>query len=188
MENNWLTTAWQLLVLRGALAVVFGIMAIAWPLSTALALVTLWGIWALVDGVSSISQAFMRPNPTVVKLALSVLGVIAVGAGLFAIFHPVSAGVTLAWVLGIWLIARAAMELVLAFSGESQAPRWLLVLSAALDFLLGILFVANPGRSALGITTFLGILALVWGAVFIAVGLAARRELTSTAGPAAPAV
>ncbi|MFN8194426.1 MAG: DUF308 domain-containing protein [Nocardioidaceae bacterium] len=187
MDSTWLGTAWKLLVARGVLAVVFGIMAIAWPLSTALALVTLWGIWALLDGISSISQAVARPNPTVVKLALGLLGAVAVLAGLFAIFHPVSAGLTLAWVLGIWLIARAAMEAVLAFSGASAAPRGMLLLSAALDLLLGILFVANPGRSALGITTFLGILALIWGAVFIGVGLAARRESTD-AGAAAPAV
>ncbi len=187
MDTTWLATAWKLLVARGVLAIVFGIMAIAWPLSTALALVTLWGIWALVDGISSLSQADARPNPAVVKLALGALGVIAVLAGIFAIFHPVSAGLTLAWVLGIWLIARAAMELVLAFSGASAAPRGLLLLSAAMDLLLGILFVSHPGRSALGITTFLGVLALVWGGVFIAVGLAARREST-TAGTAAPAV
>ncbi|WP_414673097.1 DUF308 domain-containing protein, partial [Kribbella sp.] len=46
-----------MLLVRGALGIVFGILAIAWPISTAIAFALLWGIWALTDGIGSIAQA-----------------------------------------------------------------------------------------------------------------------------------
>ena len=73
------------------------------------------------------------------------------------------------------------LELFGAFSSQQMMPRWLLVLSAALSILLGILFVANPGAGAVGIAVLLGVTALIWGITLIAVGLSVRRGLP---GPA----
>lgn len=66
-----------------------------------------------------------------------------------------------------------------AFGSNHVTPRWLLLVSAALSILLGILFTANPGAAAVGVATFLGVVALLWGAVFILSGLAMRRALTT---------
>lgn len=155
-----------------------------WPISTALALVTLWGIWAAVDGVSSLAQAFSQGIAGLTRAALAVMGVLALLAAVFAIFHPVQAAVTLTWVLGIWLIARGLAELVLAFGETGTTPRWVLVLGAVVDFLLGVLFAANPGRGALGIAWVLGLVALVWGVAFLAVGLMLRKQSGQPSSPA----
>ena len=176
MDQNWLAASWQALIARGAIAVVFGIVAMAWPLETALAVVLLWGIWALVDGISSLVQAFSGSRGGWSRVALAAMGVIALVAAAFALFQPIKAGVALAWILGLWLIARGVLELVLAVIGTPPAPRWALFLSAAVDFLLGVLFVSNPGRSALGLTVLLGLLALFWGVMCIVVGLLARKQ------------
>ena len=61
MERDWFTLGWKMLLVRGAIGIVFGILAIAWPISTAIALALLWGIWALVDGIGSIVQTLSRP-------------------------------------------------------------------------------------------------------------------------------
>jgi uncharacterized membrane protein HdeD (DUF308 family) len=50
------------------------------------------------------------------------------------------------------------------------------LLSAALSILLGVFFVANPGRGAVGIAVLLGLIALAWGVVFVVAGLLIRRE------------
>lgn len=49
---------WWLVLLRGLAAVVFGAMALAWPGITVLALVLLYGVYALIDGISEIGLAF----------------------------------------------------------------------------------------------------------------------------------
>jgi uncharacterized membrane protein HdeD (DUF308 family) len=88
---------------------------------------------------------------------------------------------TLTWIIGIWLIIRGVFEAVGAFISTRLTPRWLLLLSAALSILLGVFFVANPGRGAVGIAVLLGLIALAWGMVFVATGLLVRRELASPA-------
>ena len=185
MERDWLTLGWKMLLVRGAIGIVFGILAIAWPISTAIALALLWGIWALTDGIGSIAQAF-QPESRGSRLWLVVLGVIALLAGFFAIVHPGMTVATLTWILGIWLIIRGIFELAGAFSSRQMTPRWLLVLSGLLSILIGILFAANPGAGAVGIAVVLGVTALIWGVVLIAVALSVRRATTTPGAAAQP--
>ena len=46
MDREMFTSSWKMLVLRGAVGIVFGILAVAWPIETAIALMLLWGFWA----------------------------------------------------------------------------------------------------------------------------------------------
>ena len=52
-----LARSWWTLALRGLFAVLFGIMAFAWPDITLAAMVILYGAFALVDGVFAIAAA-----------------------------------------------------------------------------------------------------------------------------------
>ena len=53
---------WWVLALRGVAAIVFGILAFAWPGITVVSLVILYGAYALVDGVFSIFAAIGGGN------------------------------------------------------------------------------------------------------------------------------
>ena len=177
MPRDWLTLSWKALVARGVVAIAFGIAAMVWPLETAIALALLWGVWALVEGVGSIAQAFQPDTSGWARFALIAMGVIAFIVAFFAIFSPAVTAVTLTWIIGIWLIVRGVFEVVGAFTTSTVVPRWLLVLSALLDFVLGVLFVANPGKAAVGIAVVLGITALLWGIVFLVTGFIVRKNL-----------
>jgi len=166
---------WSHLVLRGALAVVFGVVAMVFPLSTATALAFLWGIWALADGVATLVQAFRAPRSPV-RPALAVMGVVALVAGAVAVSDPGLTAVTLTWIVGIWLIARGVLEAVVAAVQPGEQSRAGLLLSGAVDVVLGLLFVLNPGRSAVSLAVVLGLVAVVWGAVLIGAGLAVRSR------------
>ena len=177
MDRDWFAVGWKMLVVRGVIGMVFGILAIVWPLETATALALLWGFWALFDGIGLLAAAF-RPEARGSRIWLVLMGVIALVAAFFAIFSPGVAAKALTWILGIWLIVRGVFELIGAFTRKlTTTPRWLILLSAAFSILLGILFAANPGAAVVGIAVFLGVVALMWGAVFVLGGLAARREL-----------
>ncbi|GAA3134170.1 uncharacterized membrane protein HdeD (DUF308 family) [Kribbella aluminosa] len=178
MERDWLTLGWKMLLVRGVIGIVFGILAIAWPISTAIALALLWGFWALTDGIGSVVQAF-QPEYRGSRVWLIVLGVIALLAAFFAITSPGMTAATLTWILGIWLIVRGIFELAGAFFSQQVMPRWLLVLNGALSLLIGILFAANPGAGAVSIAVLLGITALIWGVVLIGVAWSVRRALSA---------
>ncbi|MET0912594.1 MAG: DUF308 domain-containing protein [Acidimicrobiales bacterium] len=177
MPKDWLTLSWKALVARGLVAIVFGIAAMVWPIETAVALALLWGVWALVEGVGSLAQAFQPGTSGWARFGLIAMGVIAFVAAFFAIFSPAVTAVTLTWILGIWLIVRGVFELVGAFATSTVVPRWLLVLGALVDFVLGVLFVANPGRAAVGVAFVLGLTALLWGVVFLVTGFIVRKNL-----------
>jgi len=131
--------------------------------------------------VGSFAQAFQPGTSGWARFGLIAMGVIAFVVAFFAIFSPAVTAVTLTWILGIWLIVRGVFEVVGAFATSTVVPRWLLLLSALVDFLLGVLFVANPGRAAVGIAVVLGITALVWGVVFLVTGFIVRKNLAEGA-------
>src|SRR5438309_8886008 len=53
---------WWLLALRGLAAVIFGVLAFAWPGATVITLVWLFGAFALVDGMLSLAVAVKTPQ------------------------------------------------------------------------------------------------------------------------------
>ena len=46
--------AWWLVLLRGLAAIVFGLLAWAWPGATLITLTLFWGAYALVDGIAAL--------------------------------------------------------------------------------------------------------------------------------------
>jgi len=177
VPKDLLTAAWKLLLLRGVIGIVLGILLVAWPQATIVVLMVLIGIWALIDGIGLAAQVFAKGAPTGQRVLFGVMALVALGVALFAIFSPDKAASVLTWVIGIWLLVRGAFELVGAFSSTISAPRWLLVLSALLDLVLGWVFVTHPGKAAVGVAVIIGILAIAWGVVFIVLALAARSAV-----------
>lgn len=173
---SWLDTSWKQMLSRGLIALVFGAVAVLYPLSTAMALALVWGIWALADGVTSLGQA-VRPAPPTARLLLAAIGVIGLAAGLLAVTSPGLTAVALTWILGIWLVARGVLDATLAIFGAGAASRAGLLFSGAVDLVLGALFVLNPGRAALQLAVVLGVTALVWGAGLVLAAVLTRRRL-----------
>jgi uncharacterized membrane protein HdeD (DUF308 family) len=58
-----LAKKWWLLLLRGIAAIVFGVLAFAWPGLTLLTLILLYGAFALTDGVIAIIAAITGGAP-----------------------------------------------------------------------------------------------------------------------------
>src|ERR1700742_469771 len=83
---------WWVLLVRGIAAILFGICAIAWPGITLLYLVTLFGIFSIVDGVAALILGFRGEADGTVWWTMVTLGVVAIAAGIAAFAWP---GVTL---------------------------------------------------------------------------------------------
>ena len=187
MPKDLLTAAWKLLLLRGVIGIVFGIMIMIWPQATIVVLMVLIGIWALVDGVGLAAQVFAKGASTGQRVFFGVMALLALVVALVAIFRPGLAASAVTWVIGIWLLVRGLFELVGAFSSTVAAPRWLLVLGALLDLVLGWLFVANPGTAAVAVAWLIGLVAVAWGIVFVVLAIAARSATKNLPdGPTAP--
>ncbi len=182
MPKDLLTAAWKLLLLRGVIGIVLGIVLMAWPQATIVVLMVLVGIWALIDGVGLAAQVFAEGASAGQRVFFGVMALIALVVALVAIFRPGTAASVVTWFIGIWLLVRGLFELVGAFSSTIATPRWLLVLGALLDLVLGWLFVSNPGTAVVAVAWVIGLLAIAWGVVFVVLALAARSATKNLPG------
>lgn len=174
MAESLLTRSWQYLALRGVAGVAFGVLAMAAPVETVIALALLWGIWALFDGVGTLIQAF-RSHRGPARWTLVLTGVVSLVAAFFAIVRPGLSAEALTWVLGIWLVLRGLLEITLSVVDRVES-RWGMILSGLVDIVLGALFMANPGFGAVSIAVVLGLTALVWGIVLCALAFWVHRS------------
>lgn len=162
------------LIVFGALATIFGLVAAFFPVATALTLVLLWGIYALIDGIVAALLAFSAEGQKSRGLLIFTAAV-GIAAGLFAVLQPLKSAVALAWVIGLWLVVRGVMELIGAFTNTDAQSRWLLALGGVLWLVAGVLVISFPGMAALAISLWLGVLAIVWGIALLVAGFHARK-------------
>ena len=88
---------------------------------------------------------------TVPRWVLLVTGVASLVVAFFAIFSPGIAAEAITWVLGAWLLARGVLEVIVALVDRSGSARWVTLLNALVDVLLGTLLMSNPGGAAVGV-------------------------------------
>jgi uncharacterized membrane protein HdeD (DUF308 family) len=166
---------WSSLIFRGIASILFAIAAFAWPGITLAALTLLFGAYAFVDGVTALVVAAQRgEHPH--RWLLFVDGLIGIGAGLATLFWPGITLLALVFVIGLKFMIGGGLEVATAikFKDELRSPV-LYGLAGLSSILLGVLAFVVPGLTAIALVTMLGIFALVFGGMLIALALRLRR-------------
>jgi uncharacterized membrane protein HdeD (DUF308 family) len=151
------------LILIGVLALIIGIVAIAWPGVTILALVIMFAIYAFMDAGLQTMRAFSSRSA-------------GPGAGLFALAWPAPTAYVLVIVVASWALVGGAAEFFAGFqSGESAGTRALFLLSGLVSFVFGVLLFARPGVGAVTLALLFGLYALIYGFSQITAGIQLRQ-------------
>jgi uncharacterized membrane protein HdeD (DUF308 family) len=162
-----------MLLVRGVAGILFGLAAFAWPGLTLAVLITLWGIYAIVDGIVGIASAVRHRREIESWWAMLLGGAASLIAGIVAWIMPAVTAIALVVIIGFWAIARGVFVTMTAVRLRDELQdEWLLILSGALSVALGLVFVVSPGAGALAMVWLIGTLAIVSGALFV--GLAFR--------------
>ena len=111
-----------LLIVAGALGVVAGLFAVAYPDITLLALALVAGINLMVLGIAGLIDAFGGERDTTVRVLCAVLGLLGLIAGLVVIRRPGESLLAIVIVAGILLVAEGVIRIVRAFA--STGARW----------------------------------------------------------------
>jgi uncharacterized membrane protein HdeD (DUF308 family) len=161
---------WRLILVRGLAAIMFGILCFAVPVISLLALVLLYGVYAIVDGISAMvwgSRARWR--------SMVVVGAISVLSGLVAFFWPAITALALLYVIAVWAIVRGVAEISAAIHLRRQVSNeWILAGSGAVSIMLGVLMVLFPGAGVLSVLWLIGLFAIVFGGLAVALALRLR--------------
>ena len=175
---------WIWSVVRGALAIIFGLIAFFAPIETALVLALLIGIFAIVDGVIDLVDA-IRHRGSAGMAGRIVLGVASIVFGLVILFWPGRSLEVLVILVGIWSVVVGILQIVVSVGHRGDRDSgwvWGLV-AGILSVLFGVLVMISPGAGLVTIIWIVGIYAILFGVALIAFGVMMRRY----AGRADPA-
>ncbi len=155
---------WWVLAVRGAFAVILGIIAFARPGAALTVLVTFFGAYALVDGVFALLAAARWHHVDQRWWLLILEGIIGIGVGIFVFAHPAATALGLVTVIGIWAIVTGIAEIVAATRlHRIIAGEWFLGISGAVSVLFGIALLAVPSAGLLFWIYLMGAYAFLFG-------------------------
>lgn len=170
LARNW----WMLLV-RGIIAIVFGVLLWFLPEISLVTLVLLFGIYVLADGILGIWTAFTGRKRHEDWWVLLLWGVVGVGIGLLTFFVPRLTALALLFYIAIWAIATGILEIVAAIRLRREITgEWLLILGGLLSIAFGILLMAQPAAGALALLWLIGAYAILFGILLVVLAFRAR--------------
>jgi uncharacterized membrane protein HdeD (DUF308 family) len=158
-------------ILFGLLAIVAGIVALAWPGVTVLALVLLFAVYAFIAGGLQFTLAFgsRGAGPLLGHLLLALIDL---AAGVVAVAWPVPTALVLVLVVGIWAVSGGFLEFFAAFrSGEQAGTRATFLLGGLVAVAFGVVVLARPGLGAVTLALLFGLFTFAYGVWQITVGI-----------------
>lgn len=171
---------WWWVLVRGILAIAFGVIALFSPASAFLAVVLVFGAYAIVDGIVEIVHGIAMRGGSKSWGWLIFAGVVSILAGIAALVLPIVAGL-LGAILMLWMIVAYNLVhgvMVIGVAVKSERGRaWGIVagvLSVLFSVVLAILILVTPGTAVLGLIFAVGIYAVVFGITLAVAAIATR--------------
>lgn len=166
---------WRLYVLRGVLAILFGLAALFWPGMTLGVLVILFGAYVTLEGILAIVAALQHGIRDSWLVFLE--GIAGVVVGLITFFWPAVTAVALLVLIAVWAIVTGILEIAAAVQLRREiVGEWVLIMTGGLSILIGILLIANPGAGILAVIVLIGVYAMLFGALLIYLGVKVRSH------------
>jgi uncharacterized membrane protein HdeD (DUF308 family) len=174
MTAVYARTWWSVLI-RGIVAVLFGILAFIIPGGVLLTLVLLFGFYALVDGIMALVAAVRAIEHRRSFGLLVVEGVVGVLAGIITVLRPGVAAFVLVIFIAVWAVLTGIAEIVQAVELRRQiANEWLLILGGAASVVFGILLFFYPAFGVLTLIWLVGIYAIIFGVTLVGLSFRLR--------------
>ena len=168
-ETVALSRWWWTFILRGLLAIAFGILAFVAPVWGLAILVALFGAWALIDGVTSVWTG-IRTRSVDRNWWLEILeGLVSIVAGLIAFILPGFAAEVLVILIGVWAIVTGVFQIWAAVRLREQIRgEFWLGLAGVASILFGVIVLVFPAGGALALVWLIGSGAIAIG-VFLTI-------------------
>jgi len=155
-----LAREWWLYAILGAVSLLCGVLALAYPGITLLALGIILGFYLMLGGVVALVDTIVSDSGS--RALSAIVGVLALLAGLVCLRRPGESLLALVIVVGFYLVIAGVVGFVRAL-GDLEG-RGLPLLVAFCDLILGILILALPHLSLATLAVLVGISLLIRGA------------------------
>ncbi|SRR6266487_2769608 len=168
---------WWLILLRGIVALLFGIMALISVEFTLLFLVYLFGAYVLLDGIMAIIASLQERRSSSAWWVVFLLGIVGIVVGVLSFIHPGNVALVIFYLVAAWLIIAGLFGLISAML-RATGTEWLSIVGGIISIIVGIIFLLHPTSSILSIVWLLGLFALVYGIIQIVRAIQLRSLLS----------
>ena len=182
--NHSLAQNWWVMAIRGALAIVFAILALAMPVSTLIALILYFAAYMLVDGMFAIVASLRAARHRKRWGALFLGGVLNIITGVLAAAWPDITALVFVVITAAWSIVSGCTMLAAAVRLKRDHGRWWLALGGVTSIAFGIILVLAPLAGAVVLTWWIGIYAFVLGIAMLVLAFRLREHRNDRPSPA----
>jgi len=187
--NNLVESPWWAMLLRGLVAIAFGILLFAWPELTLNAFIIIFGIFALAFGAFACISALMGIRKERGWGVQLFVGLIGIAAGIVALVYPDATAAIVLYLVAAWAIASGVLEIGAGLGVRTTGGlSWLLVIVGVISIAFGIIAFAWPGATILTILWLVGAYALASGVLLCIASFFVGRWQRQMADPEQPAV
>src|SRR5437016_13127917 len=131
---------------RGIAAILFGILTFVWPNLTLSVLVLLFGVFAVVSGITAVAAALRNREVPGWGLLLFE-GILGILAGVVALVWPGITALAFLYLLAAWAIITGILEIVAPLSFPMSGGRALLsVLTGLVSIVFGVLIAGQDRK------------------------------------------
>jgi len=170
-----LTRYWWAFIARGVIAIALGVMIYAWPAITVAALIFVFGIDAFADGVFLVVKAIGGWKARDDRWLLLFEGLLGIGIGIITLFAPGVTAIGLLFYIAAWSLTTGILEIIEAVRLRKEIQREVLwMLSGIVSIVFAVLLMIFPGAGIVGLVWLLGVYAIVFGVLLIALGIRVR--------------
>ncbi len=168
---------WWMIVARGALAILFGALLLLRPATSLNVLVAFFGVYALLDGGWAIASALWVTRTPFAAWPVLFEGAVSVAVGGLALAWPLVPR-ELVLAIATWGLLTGALEITAAVRLPRRgAGYWLLATGGVFSLFLAVVILILPHAAQPSVVRALGIYALGFGALLVAVAFSLRRTL-----------
>lgn len=176
LARNW----WAVLI-RGIIAVIFGILAYLWPGATWVAVAILFGAYALVDGIFAIIAAVRAAETQQRSWPFVIEGIVGIVIAAITFYDVRITIFALYFTIAAWAFLTGIFEIVAAIELRKHvANEFWLILGGIASIAFAVLMIWFPLAGFLAITWLIAAYAIVFGIMLIALAFRLRSHLPAT--------
>lgn len=178
-----LSRNWWVFLLRGLVAIAFGVLAWVQPAISLAALVLLFGAYTMADGILGVWAAIAGRKEDEHWWVLLLWGLLGIGVGVLTFLAPGITALALLFYIAVWAIATGVLEIVAAIRLRKEIEgEWLLVLGGLASVLFGVILMVQPGVGALSLIWLIATYAIVFGILLVLLAFKVRTLGARAAG------
>lgn len=143
-------------------AIILGVFLLCNPRLATTVTGVLFGVFLTISGLYMISNYIFNRN-TINMFRLS-LGLLTLIMGIIFLINPILLSSVITLIIGIWIIISGIIKLLLAIKFKIfNEETWIInIVISILTICIGILLVVNPFKSYIVISTYIGIMFIVY--------------------------